>query len=426
MAVPRLIALVLIIFPVLSYTLAFSTEAADRGIVIDEEKSSTKTEGRTALVIGNGAYEDSPLKNPVNDARAVASTLGKLGFYVIEKENLNMAQMLEAIQQFGKRIRQGGVGLFYFAGHGVQSQGENYLIPVKSGIEFEEHIRYRAVNIGEVLAEMEVAKNRLNILILDACRNNPFKRSFRSSSSGLANVNAPSGTLIAYATAPGSVAKDGDGTNGLYTQELIKTMSSRGLKVEDVFKRVRMSVQEQTQKQQVPWESSSLVGDFYFSPPDGNQRAVTAAPAPTPLDSPVGPSTGSQSLAYAPPAANQRQPVSAAEPDRFKSFLGKWEGEWKSELAGMGRTRPCRLAVYTLDGQLYADFYIGRVESGHGASLEIVDQKKLKTEILVLKGVPTLAFSLGSGREFDWALIDGKLVCHLAYRNSTCTLSRTK
>lgn len=426
MVVLRLISFVFIIFSVLSNTISISSEAADRGIRIAETKSSPKTDGRTALVIGNGAYDDAPLKNPVNDARAVASTLGKLGFHVIEKENLNMAQMLEAIQQFGKRIRQGGVGLFYFAGHGVQFQGENYLIPVRSGIEFEEHIRYRAVNIGEVLAEMEVAKNGLNILILDACRNNPFKRTFRSSSSGLANVNAPIGTLIAYATAPGSVAQDGEGKNGLYTQELIKNMSLRGLKVEDVFKRVRVSVQEHTKNQQVPWESSSLVGDFYFSPPSGNQPPITAMPDLNLPDSQMELPAPSQSLAYAPTDSNQRQVALTAEADQLKSFLGKWDGEWKSDNARQTRTRPCKLTLYNLDGQLYADFFIGKAGFSHSIGFDIVDEKKLKAEILLLKGVRTLAFTLQSGREFDWVLTDGKLVCHLAYKNSTCTLSKTK
>lgn len=221
-------------------------------------------EKRVALVIGNSAYRVAPLPNPVNDARDMAQALVKLGFDVIHKENATQNEMKAAIRTFGERINSGAVGLFYFAGHGVQVNGENFLIPVNAVITKEQEIEYESVNVGLVIAQMENAKNIMNIVILDACRNNPFARSFRSDTRGLAYMSAPSGTLIAYATAPGSVASDGDGKNGLYTQELLKSMSTAGLRIEDVFKRVRVAVQKKTDNRQVPWESSSLVGDFYF------------------------------------------------------------------------------------------------------------------------------------------------------------------
>ncbi|MBP8644966.1 MAG: SUMF1/EgtB/PvdO family nonheme iron enzyme [Syntrophobacteraceae bacterium] len=227
------------------------------------------SEQRTALVIGNGSYEISPLRNPVNDARAVAQALIDLGFDVTERENLTQKDMKREIQAFGQKLQKGGVGLFYYAGHGMQVNGKNYLIPIGAKIEHEKHVEYEGVDVGSVLSEMEYARNRLNIVILDACRDNPFARSFRSSAQGLASVNAPIGTLIAYATAPGSVANDGPGDNGVYTAELIRVMKTPGIKIEDVFKQVRSAVRESTQGRQIPWESSSLEGDFFFRPGPG-------------------------------------------------------------------------------------------------------------------------------------------------------------
>lgn len=224
-----------------------------------------ETDRRTALVIGNGDYKVSPLKNPVNDAEVMSEQLEALGFDVIKGINLNQKQMKKKISAFGKQLKKGGTGLFYYAGHGMQVQGNNYLIPVESVIQSEEDVEYEAVNAGRVLAQMDAAKNGLNIVILDACRDNPFARSFRSSSKGLAYMDAPGGTMIAYATAPGSVASDGAGNNGLYTSELVKEMAIPGKRIEDIFKKVRTKVRLQTENRQIPWESSSLEGDFYFA-----------------------------------------------------------------------------------------------------------------------------------------------------------------
>ncbi len=236
-------------------------------------------DGRTALVIGNASYALGALRNPVNDAEAMAKTLGSLSFDVTLRENLDQKQMKAAIQSFGEKLKnRGGVGLFYFAGHGVQLNGHNYLIPVDASIQNQSQVEYEAVDMGEVLNQMDWAKNRMNIVIIDACRDNPFAQSFRSLSLGLASVLAPTGTLIAYSTAPGSVANDGTGQNGLYTGALIKAMVQPGLQLEDVFKRVRLAVSQATEGKQVPWESSSLIGDFYFIPPLHAQdhRAATA------------------------------------------------------------------------------------------------------------------------------------------------------
>ena len=238
----------------------------------EENLSSGSTNERVALIIGNSDYLADPLINPENDARAMASALQNTGFTVFEHINLeNMAGMKKAIREFGREIQNGGVGLFYYAGHGIQVNGKNYLVPTKAEIYAEEEVEYEAVDVGFVLAQMEIAQNRMNILILDACRNNPFERSWRSAGSGLAFINAPSGTLIAYATAPGSVASDGTGSNGLYTEELLKQIGQEGQKIEDVFKSVRSGVMARSNNLQTPWESSSLVGDFYFIRPEKKQ-----------------------------------------------------------------------------------------------------------------------------------------------------------
>src|SRR5262245_54932821 len=215
---------------------------------------------RTALVIGNSNYEQGPLRNPVNDARAMGNTLKDLGFDVTLSFNLNLRQMDEAMRAFGHKIKDGGVGLFYYAGHGVQVDGVNYLAPVGARVEKEQDVKFEMLDVGKVTAEMEAAKNGLNILILDACRNNPFVRAFRSANSGLAPINAPSGTYIAFATAPGTTASDGEGENGLYTQELLTNLKQPGLRLEDVFIRTRVSVKKKSNDVQVPWENGALEG----------------------------------------------------------------------------------------------------------------------------------------------------------------------
>jgi uncharacterized caspase-like protein len=221
---------------------------------------------RIALVIGNGAYTSAPpLKNPPNDARDMAANLKTLGFDVSSGVNVSQREMKRLIREFGQKLKAGGSGLFYYAGHGVQARGRNYIIPVDAEIQSEADVEDSGVDVGLVLNYMDDAQNGLNIVILDACRNNPFSRSFRSATDGLAQVDAPTGTLIAYATAPGRVAADGAGENGLYTSELLRAMRLPGLSATDMFMQVRAEVMKKTGNKQVPWESSSLVGSFYFS-----------------------------------------------------------------------------------------------------------------------------------------------------------------
>jgi tetratricopeptide (TPR) repeat protein len=259
------------------------------------------TEKRVALVIGNGRYETGPLRNPVNDANLVAATLRELGFEVISRTDVNLQQMGAAVREFSRKINNGSIGLFYYAGHGMQSAGRNFLIPVGAQIEAEGDVVLEALDLNSVLEQMGRANNRLNIVILDACRNNPFARSFRSGTQGLAQVNAPAGTFIAYATAPGQTASDGKGQNGLYTQELMANMRTPGLPIEEVFKRVRVQVRQKSNGLQVPWDASSLEGSFSFV---GGSATTAAAPSvatespasPPPTTRPV--STRSASVSF--------------------------------------------------------------------------------------------------------------------------------
>lgn len=230
------------------------------GLVFAQEK-------KLALIIGNSMYSRSPLANTVNDARDMDAMLTGLGFVTLRYENLNLNELKKAIDGFGKQLHSYDVGLFYYAGHGIQYKGRNYLIPVNADLQIEQLIELDCVPVDRVLAFMENSGTDINLLILDACRNNPFERSWNRSitGNGLAFMNAPSGSLIAYATAPGSVASDGSGSNGLYTSILLKHIATPDITVEQVFKRVRSEIEIETKKRQVPWESTSLKGDFYFN-----------------------------------------------------------------------------------------------------------------------------------------------------------------
>lgn len=222
-------------------------------------------EQRVALVIGNGAYKASPLKNPVNDATDMAQALRDKGFLVILKTNASRRQMVESVRDFGNQIKRGGVGFFYYAGHGIQSKGRNYLVPVGVDVQSEADLEFETVDASMVLAQMDDAGNRVNIMVLDACRDNPFARSFRTASRGLTQLDGAKGSFLAFATSPGSVASDGDGRNGIYTKHLLTSLRQSDTKLENVFKRVRVEVAKETGNKQIPWDSSSVLGEFYFN-----------------------------------------------------------------------------------------------------------------------------------------------------------------
>jgi uncharacterized caspase-like protein len=230
-----------------------------------------KNEKKTALVIGNGAYKNGPLKNAVNDALDMAATLSGKGFTVILKQNASRTDMRDAIREFATEINQGGVGLFYYSGHGLQVDGVNYLVPVDANIEMKAEVAEECVSAATVLRVMEYSNNRINVIILDACRNSPFRSFSRSDEKGITKMDPPKGakqgSIIAFATAPGDVASDGDGRNGFYTSKLLKYINTPGLTLEEVFKKVRIEVSSDSNGQQIPWENNSLTGDFFFIHP---------------------------------------------------------------------------------------------------------------------------------------------------------------
>ncbi len=237
------------------------------------------TDQRVALVIGNAAYKSGPLANPVNDARAMAARLRSFGFDVMLKENLKTREIGSTYREFRTKIKPGTTALVFYAGHGIQVKGQNYFPAIDAEIDSEEDVPLQSLNLGTLLENMEEAKAGVSLVFLDACRDNPFARRFRSASRGLAKVEAASGTLIHYATRPGSVAADGDGKNGTYTEALLTQLNSP-LPVELMLKQVTNTVVAKTKGKQEPWIEGSLRGDFYFngrvpvaSEPAGNDRA---------------------------------------------------------------------------------------------------------------------------------------------------------
>jgi hypothetical protein len=220
---------------------------------------------RHALVIGNSAYPVGALQNPGNDARAMAERLREAGFQVTLKLDARRHEAQEAIRGFTASLAKSkGIGLFYYAGHGVQLNWRNFLVPVDAKIRTQADIQAQTVDLGLLLDGLARARNALNVIVLDACRNNPFGADFRVSDRGLSQLDAPPGTFLAYATAPGNTAEDGEGSHGLYTDRLLKEMTQPGAAIEDIFKRVRLSVRRGSQGAQIPWESTSLEGDFRF------------------------------------------------------------------------------------------------------------------------------------------------------------------
>ncbi|MEJ8850196.1 caspase domain-containing protein [Variovorax rhizosphaerae] len=230
---------------------------------------------RVALVIGNAAYHAAPLVNSINDARAMGSALRDLGFQVIEVNDASHGQMASAIETTRRALAgKQGVAMFYYAGHAMQLDWRNYMVPIDAKLASAQDVPGQTVDVESVMTAFKSARTRMNIVILDACRDNPF--SATASGKGLAPLDAPTGTFLAYATAPGNVARDGSEAtgHGLYTQYLIEELRKPQAKIEDVFKRVRTNVRQQSKGRQIPWESTSLEEDFYFG---GAPKAVVVA-----------------------------------------------------------------------------------------------------------------------------------------------------
>lgn len=223
---------------------------------------------KVALIIGNSQYKGSPLKNPANDAKAMQSALSALGFAVTLKLDAAKVAMDDAIKAYVETLaRNKGVGLFYYAGHGIQVAWKNYLLAVDTSLDSLDAVVKQSVELNALIGGLTKAGNPMNLIMLDACRDNPFGAAKGPEQKGLSQMDAPLNTLLAYATAPGNTASDGEGSNGLYTEHLLREMQVKEAKVEDVFKRVRLGVRRKSNGAQIPWESTSLEDDFFFNPP---------------------------------------------------------------------------------------------------------------------------------------------------------------
>jgi uncharacterized caspase-like protein len=291
-------------------------------------------DNRIALVVGNKDYPKAPLDNPINDAQDMKAALEQVGFKVIYRENASLITMNEAVREFIRNLRKDSVGVVYYSGHGAQADGSNYLIPVDADVTSEAELKARGYDVGIILDEMKEADNMLNVLILDACRNNPFK-GFRGGQQGLATMSGPKGTIIAYATAPGSVASDNisnSGQNGLYTSYLKYYLVQPGLTIEEMFKKVREAVVKKNSNQ-VPWENSSITGNFCFAGCMSRPIAVEDKPelqheqslgnktqAPAPATTPSAPPSIIDAV---PPKSAKKEQGNLSE--HCRNLLGKYQ-----------------------------------------------------------------------------------------------------
>jgi uncharacterized caspase-like protein/uncharacterized protein len=299
-------------------------------------------EKRVALVVGNSAYRNvAPLTNPANDAALMAETLRELGFELVggsAQIDLDKPGFDAIVKRFGTVLQGAEVGLFYYAGHGVQVRGENYLVPVSANPEREADVDFEMLNTTLVLRQMEGAHTRLNMVLLDACRNNPFgTRALRTTSRGLAEMVAPEGTLISFATQPGNVASDGEGKNSPYTKALAETMRRPSLEIFKVFNDVGLEVKKRTGGSQQPWVSMSpITGSFYFSgSPQAQPVPLAMAPAP-----------------QAPPPAPAPAPV--AQPNEAQQVWGTIQNT--TSVAVLERY------IQEFPGSFYADIARARLE----------------------------------------------------------------
>jgi hypothetical protein len=371
-------------------------------------------ESRIALVIGNGAYKNAGvLRNPANDARRMAEALGRVGFEVMAFEDLDQTGMKRAVRDFAERLEAAGrdtVGLLFYAGHGVQVSGVNYFIPVDAEIDKESDVAIESISADDVMVALANARNRLNIVILDACRNNPFARSFRTASRGLARLDAPVGSLVAFSTAPGQVAADGDGDNSPYTTALVDVLAQPSMKIEDVFKRVRERVYASSGGLQVPWESSSILGDFYFS---GDQASAelppSLAPMPAPETAVATPAAAPTTLVFKMPRASA---VCSDAPDGFaycvssvlapstaasygpgNLFDGRADTAWvEGAAAGNGEGE---MVTLTFPRERLVEGL--RLVSGYNKSKRLFDRNSRPSRLRV---------TFSEGTEFEWTLED--------------------
>ncbi len=335
---------------------------------------------RVALVIGNAAYSAAPLANPTNDARAMGDTLRGLGFTVVEVRDAGRQQMLDAIQRTGELLAgKRGIGMLFYAGHGLQLDWRNYMVPVDANLIRSADIPEGAVDVNLVLDTFKRAGNRMNILVLDACRDNPYADA--ASGKGLSPVDAPTGTFLAYATAPGNVAEDGDPAqgNGLYTRFLLDEIKKPVSRIEDVFKRVRLQVRQSSRGRQIPWESTSLEDDFYF-----NTGKVVSLATPDP---------NSREAAFLIEKAEWDKISSSTRAEDFYAYLQKFPSGLISEQAQAQLDRLDKARIAAQAGRAGEKQVTASARLQAGDSYEFVFSDGLtglvkRTAVVQLKGVP--------------------------------------
>lgn len=294
---------------------------------------------RVALVIGNASYQHtSPLKNPANDARDMAEVLRRIGFEVIEGIDLDQAAMQRKIREFSTAIEGAEVALFYYAGHGLQVDGNNYLAPVSARLEKEGDLDFETVPLNFILRQME-RERRTNLVLLDACRDNPLARQLARSTrstavgNGLARVESGVGMLIGYATSPNSVALDGEGRNSPYTRALLKHIETPGEDIHSIMIKVRQDVLTETNNKQLPWEHSSLTGRFFFKPkPAASEATSAAAPPPAPSSAPA-PAAGTEVVLRQEVAEAYRATTAIGTCGAYRAFEEQHRGSFYARLA---------------------------------------------------------------------------------------------
>jgi formylglycine-generating enzyme required for sulfatase activity len=295
--------------------LVFATMSAVVAASAQQRNPPPATEARIALVIGNANYLDSPLSQPTKNARALADELKRNGFEVEVRENLSKEEMQRAIEAFKDKIKPGAAALFFFSGYGLQANRQSYILPVNAQIWAEGDIRRDGFSIESILADMNIKGARVKLMVIDASRRNPFERRFRPGSAGLAAIDAPEGTLVLFAAAPGKLIGDSESDNSLFVGELVKELRSPGLTAEEIFSRTRIGVSRASNGDQVPWVSSSLIEDFFFtrgtdrvaSPTPAQPEARPARPAPAEPRAAPAPLPPQRDAAIPPPLSDARR-----------------------------------------------------------------------------------------------------------------------
>lgn len=356
---------------VLTFSPMMTLKAQNRQLT--RENETKLTQKRIALVIGNGTYTKAkPLPNPPNDAADMAKSLKDLGFEVLSGVNQNKRQMEALIREFGAKLSSGGTGLFYYAGHGIQVGGENYLVPVDADIPDEDEVSYSAVPVSLVLTKMTTAKNDLNIVILDACRNNPFARSWRTfrdggNNDGLAKITPPTGTLVLYATEPGKVASDGAGRNGLFTEALLKQMKKPNVEYDQMVKAVSTDVWQKSNKQQLPWKEGNSLSDFYF---------VTTETTPTKTES-------EPTIVAKDKAAQEREAwdlvKNSADAEDFRFYLKEFPTGANADRAKIRLEELVWFSVKNTTEKMKVQAYLNEFPTGANASSARIKLRQLET-----------------------------------------------